>query len=174
MRPTKTSTIVAATVLLASLTALTGCGTEAADPASTSADAVTIEDAWARASDSGMSSAFGVLSNDGERDITVVAARSSASDMTQLHETTQNTAGEMVMQPVEEGLVVPAGGELLFEPGENHIMMMQLVDPLEAGEEVTITLTFDDESMLEFTAPAKDFGGGDESYDGSGTGDGEQ
>ena len=157
-----------AALVAISLAALTGCASTsmpnetAATPAG---DAVSIDDAWVKAVDGGMSAAFGVLENDGDEDLTVTSATTDASPMVELHETVENESGQMVMREIEGGFVIPAGGELLLEPGANHIMLMDLAQPLTAGDEVTFTLTFSDDSTFEFTAPVKDYTGANENYE---------
>lgn len=143
--------------------ALAGC---AAAPAggSDAASAVTITDAWVKATDSGMTAAFGQLHNSAGEAVTVVSVQSPASGRVELHETVANAAGVMEMRRVEGGFAIPAGGDLTLEPGGNHIMMMDLAAPIEAGAEVTVTLTFSDDSTLAFTAPAKDYSGANENY----------
>jgi copper(I)-binding protein len=158
--------------VLAALTlGLAGCSAAEAETSPSAApehaaDAVTIEDAWVKAADSGMTAGFGVLVNDGAADATLVSATTDAAMMTELHETVTDDAGAMVMREVEEGLTIPADGELTLEPGGNHLMMMQLTGPLQAGAEVTFTLEFADGSTLDVTAPVKDFTGAEENYDG--------
>ena len=51
-----------------------------------------------------------------------------------------------------EGVVVPAQGEAALEPGGDHIMLFGVSNPLEEGEEVTLTLRFDDQSARTVTA----------------------
>ncbi|WP_448630431.1 copper chaperone PCu(A)C [Cellulomonas soli] len=151
--------------------ALAGCGSSTSpdapattSPARTAAESITVEDAWVKAAESGMSAAFGQIQNTGDADVSVVAVESPASPMVQLHETVENENGEMVMREKEGGFTIPAGGELTLEPGGSHIMLMDLVEPVVAGDEVTFTLTFSDDSTLDFTAPAKDYSGADENY----------
>lgn len=157
------------TVIAVSLLALTGCAPASA-PAESEArpagDVITIEDAWVKSAEEGMSASFGTLVNSGEKDVTVVSVASDASTMLELHETVENDAGEMVMREKDGGFVIPAGGQLALEPGANHIMMMDLTGPLTAGSEVTFTLTFADDSTYEFTAPVKDYSGANENYEG--------
>lgn len=167
-----TSTV---TLTLAALVALAGCSTDdtaslsasssAPASASAAADAVTIDDAWVKAADSGMSAAFGDIKNTGPDDVTVVSVTSTASSMLELHETVENESGAMVMRQKDGGFTIPAGGDLLLEPGANHIMLMDLAEPLKAGDEATFTLTFSDDSTYEFTAPAKDYSGANETYE---------
>ncbi|GEC75798.1 hypothetical protein GCM10010213_16020 [Microbacterium maritypicum] len=158
-----------AAVIAVSLLALTGCKPESSTSESASRPAgqtVTIEDAWVKSADEGMSAAFGTLLNSGDDDATVVSVTSEASDMIELHETVENEAGEMVMREKDGGFVIPAGGKLALEPGANHIMLMGLSGPLTAGSDVTFTLTFSDDSTYEFTAPVKDYSGANENYEG--------
>lgn len=171
IRPLSALARLAAISALA-VAALTGC---ASTPAPTSAPAtagelVTIADAWAKAADEGMSAAFGTLTNAGDTEVTIVSATSTASTMVQLHETVENDSGEMVMREVD-GFTIPAGGTFTLEPGGNHIMFMDLVAPLVAGEETEVTLTFSDGSTYTFTAPIKDYSGANENYEGGDMGD---
>ncbi|WP_241972732.1 copper chaperone PCu(A)C [Cryobacterium cryoconiti] len=159
---------VAAAVLML---ALSGCAGAAETPAATAeaktaADTLTMTDAWVKASESGMTGAFGLLENAGTADVTIVSAETSAASMIELHETVSNDAGDMVMQEKQGGFVVPAGGSVELAPGASHIMLMGLTGPLTAGEEATVTLTLDDGSSLEFTAPVKDYTGANETYEG--------
>lgn len=157
-------------VTLAALVALAGCSsdntasTPSSAPARSAADAVTVDDAWVKAADSGMSAAFGDIKNTGTEDVTVVSVTSPASGMLELHETVENESGAMVMRQKDGGFTIPAGGDLVLEPGANHIMLMDLTEPLEAGDEATFTLTFSDDSTFEFTAPTKDYSGANETY----------
>lgn len=166
----KTRTITRLSVVALAAFALAGCAptvaTDAEVPAAAvvEADSVTINDAWVKSAEEGMSAAFGVLTNEGDEDVTIVSATSEASSMLELHETVEDDAGQMVMQQKEGGFVIPAGGTFTLEPGANHIMLMDLTAPLAAGDEATFTLVFDDGSEYTFTAPAKDYTGADETY----------
>ena len=167
MNTTKTLPRITALVAVSFL-ALTGCAAQNAPAETQSApagDVVTIEDAWVKSADEGMSAAFGVLENSGESDVTVVSVTSDASSMLELHETVENEAGEMVMREIEGGFVIPAGADLTLEPGADHIMLMDLTGPLRAGDETTFILTFSDDSTYEFTAPVKDYSGANENYE---------
>lgn len=164
-------TVMPAALALSAALALAGCSgdAEATDPTSTTttaADAVTITDAWVKAADSGMSAAFGELENTGDTDVTVLSVTSPASTEMELHETVENESGEMMMREKQGGFTIAGGDSLSLEPGGNHLMLMDLVDPIQAGDEVTFTLTFSDDSTMEFTAPAKDYSGANENYGG--------
>lgn len=165
---TRTTGGIAALVLLAAA-ALTGCSSaaEAESPSASApaAETVTVTDAWVKTADSGMSAAFGVIENTGDDDVVVTAATTDAAEMIELHETVENEAGAMVMRQKDNGFTIPAGADLVLEPGANHIMLMDLTEPLKAGDEASFTLTFSDDSTFEFTAPAKDYSGANETYE---------
>ena len=166
--PTPTRRARFGVLLAVAALALAGCASTpapAAEPVP-AGDAVQITDGWVKSADEGMSAAFGELTNSSDEDITVVSAETAASSMLELHETVENEAGEMVMRQIEGGFVIPAGGSLALEPGGNHIMLMDLTVPLQAGDEVTFTLTFSDDSTYSFTAPVKDYSGANENYEG--------
>ncbi|MGB2571049.1 copper chaperone PCu(A)C [Micromonospora citrea] len=166
----------AAVVLLAAglLTAgITGCGSS--DPSSTTAPSATpsatasatadvlgIRDPWVKAADKGMTAAFGTLVNAGDTDVTITAASTEVSPM-ELHEMTMRD-GKMVMQPKRSGIVIKARSEHVLQPGGDHLMLMNLTRPVQAGDELTVTLTFADGRTQTFTAVAKPFTGAQESY----------
>lgn len=169
-RNTTPTTTRLGVLLVAATVALAGCGSSA-DASSDAAAApagqdVALADGWVKAADTGMSAAFGELTNSGPEDVAVVSATTEASSILELHETVENETGEMIMREIDGGFVIPAGEALDLEPGGSHIMLMGLTDPLEAGEEVSFTLTFSDDSTYEFTAPVKDYSGANENYEG--------
>lgn len=151
------------------------CGGDSRDgapdpPARNGTSTVTIADAWVRATagvdDPSMTAAFGVLANDGTEDRTVISVDTDASPRAELHEMTMDN-GVMVMRPIQGGIAVPAGGSTALEPGGRHIMIMALRAAIQPGDQIHISLGFDDGSRLEFDALAKEFAGGDEQYSGA-------
>ena len=144
------------------------CGADAAAGGSSgagiAASHLVIEDPWVKAGDAGMTAAFGELVNTGDRDVTVLSATSSASPVMELHETVRNTTGEMVMREVAGGFVIAAGETYSLRPGADHLMLMDLVTPIRAGDEVEFSLVLDDGSDLTFSAMVKDFAGANENY----------
>ena len=50
--------------------------------------------------------------------------------------------GAMIMQELTDGLELTAGETVTFEPGGYHVMLLDLVEPLEVGDEVEVTLEF--------------------------------
>ncbi|WP_349829320.1 copper chaperone PCu(A)C [Brevibacterium litoralis] len=109
-----------------------------------------------------MTGAFGTLQNTGDEDVTLTGASSAVADMVELHET-ENTGGAAQMKEKDGGFVVPAGGEVEFAPGGDHIMLMEITEPILPGDVVAVTLETDSGQIaVEF--PAKDYAGARESY----------
>lgn len=158
---------------LALLLALSACDAGDPSPAASStgtptpsaAGSVVLEDGWVKAAESGMSAAFGEIVNSTGADVTVVSVSTPASKSTELHETVQDGAGQMVMREKEGGFTVAAGETLSLAPGGNHLMLMGLVGPLEAGDEVDLTLTLADGTSVDATVPVKDYSGANETYE---------
>ncbi len=179
MRTHRTTTMLLGALALT--TALGACGTEDSEATSgadsssssttsgatsdaTEAEYLTMTDPWVKSAEDGMTAAFGTLVNSGDRDVTIVSAEADITDMMELHETVQNDDGGMAMQAKDGGFVVPAGGEHLLAPGGDHLMIMDLLRPVQPGEAVTITLTLDDGSTIVVEATVKAFTGADEDY----------
>ncbi|RIV37075.1 copper chaperone PCu(A)C [Micromonospora radicis] len=123
---------------------------------------LTVQDPWVKAADEGMTGAFATLVNNTDADVTITAVTSAVSPM-ELHEMAMQD-GKMVMRAKEGGVVIKARGEHRLEPGGDHLMLMNLAQPVRAGDELSFTLTFADGRTQTFTAVAKPFTGAQESY----------
>ena len=126
--------------------------------------ALTVSDPWVKAGEEGMTSAFGTLTNDTDRDLLLIGARTEASAHVELHETTDDGSGGMSMQEKEGGFPLAAGEQLVLEPGGHHLMLMDLTAPLLPGDEVELILEFEDGTEHPLTATVKDFAGAQEHY----------
>lgn len=167
---------LASAAVLAAL-ALSGCADSGSAPAvsdSTStatasaeihaSSPISLDGGWAKAS-ADMSGVFGTLQNHSDTDLTLVSATSTVAGMVELHES-QTSGSTTTMREVDGGFTLPAGGSFTLEPGGNHIMLMELPAELLPGDEVPLTLTFDDDTTLDVTVLVKDFGGAQENYTG--------
>ena len=72
------------------------------------------------------------------------------------------------MQPLSDGLVIKAGKSVKLRMGGYHVMLLGLNRDLKAGDEITVTLEFDDGQSIDYTAPVKDIAMDDEKYGASG------
>lgn len=127
------------------------------------AQALTLTDGWAKAG-SGMTAAFGTLTNATDAPITLTTASSDVAARTELHTMTKQPDGTMKMVQKEGGFVIPAGGTLSLAPGGDHIMLIDLQRELRNGDEVKVTLTSDSGESFEWTIPVRSFTGAEEEY----------
>lgn len=186
MRPSRSAALVAAAAL-----ALAGCGStsDSSSPAATgsptsttasddggadqseAAVPVTLEDGWAKAVEQlpnpgampAMTGVFGILTNTGDADVRLTGGSSPVAGKVELHETVMSDEG-MVMREADGGLVVPAGGSLVLEPGGHHIMLIDLSEPVPAGVDVEVVLLSEDGEEITVVVPARTFAGAEETY----------
>ena len=118
---------------------------------------VTVEDAWARTSSmNAENGAVYMLLTSATDDAVVSASVDMEVAMSaEVHETTMAEDGSMGMQMVMS-VALPAGETVAFEPGGYHIMLMGLVEPLAAGDIITVTLTLESGSTVTVDAEVRD------------------
>jgi copper(I)-binding protein len=123
--------------------------------AGSAADSIMIEGAFARAIPPGQtnSAAFMSLTNQGDSDHSLAGAESDVSKVVELH-THLMEEGMMKMRRVEK-VDLPAGEAVKLEPGGLHVMLIGLERHLSPGEDVEITLIFEDGSHSTLTVPVK-------------------
>lgn len=109
-----------------------------------------ISDVRARTSDTANSAVYMNIKSTGEAD-RLLSATSSAAKEVQVHETIVDGAS-MKMQELADGLPIPAGGMVELKTGGYHVMLLDLVEPLKEGAEMTVTLTFEKAPPIEVTA----------------------
>ena len=124
--------------------------------AETAADAVAVENVYVREVPpvSQTSAAFMTLKNSGAENHAVVAARSPAAAIVELHTHVMGDDGMHRMREVEK-VEVPAGGEAVLQPGGLHVMLINLTAPLKAGQQVELTLVYADDSEETVMAEVK-------------------
>jgi periplasmic copper chaperone A len=90
-----------------------------------------------------------VLQNPGDRALTLTGAHSPVFGQIELHES-RSESGVARMRRLER-VAIPPGGRLVFAPGGYHLMMFERMRPLQAGDQVPVTLDFDDGYHLQVT-----------------------
>lgn len=116
---------------------------------------VAVADAYVRQPPPGArtGAAFFTLKNAGKTEVRLVAAENPASNLTELHNHI-NEGGVMKMRQVKD-IPVPAGGQAKLEPGGLHVMLIDLKQPLKAGDSVALTLRFDDGGKQLINVPVR-------------------
>ena len=123
---------------------------------------LTVSGVWVREPAAGQtrSAVYGTIANDGDSDVTLVAASVPFDATVEIHETLMADDGTMQMQEVPEGFVVPAGGSFTLEPGGPHIMLID-VDPADIVGAIEVTMSFDDGTEVVVEAPVRSLDMGD-------------
>ncbi|MBI3771514.1 MAG: copper chaperone PCu(A)C [Gammaproteobacteria bacterium] len=103
---------------------------------------ITVEDAWVRSGPPGASVLGGYLTiqNNSNKKVTLTSISSDIAENTEIHQTTQHN-GMSRMQPINQ-LEIPSHGQLKFEPGGYHLMLIKPTHSLQPGDPVNFTLTF--------------------------------
>ncbi len=116
---------------------------------------ITIEDAYARSSTamSKSGAAFMTIVNAGAGDDRLIGAASDIAARVELHTHIQDENGVMLMREDEDGFPIPAGGSHALARGGDHVMFMGLTAPLEHGDTVALTLTFEKAGEITLTVP---------------------
>ena len=118
-------------------------------------DSIEVEDAWARASagSDANSAAYMILRNSADSTRRLTGADCDRARVTQLHRTVIDESGMARMGEVES-VEVPAGGELVMEPGAHHLMLFG-VGPLAEGDTLDVVLRFDEADSVTVRAPVR-------------------
>jgi copper(I)-binding protein len=115
-------------------------------------NALTVENAWGRPAVAGGTGAvFFEINNPLTTADTLLSADTSAAETVELHMTSMNAEGNMNMTP-QENVPVPAGEEVIFEPGGLHVMLIGLTQDLNAGDTIQLTLQFENAGEISVEA----------------------
>ena len=119
------------------------------------ADGVTFSDPYVRGVPPGQpnSAAFMQIDNKGKANRALVGGSSPAAEAVELHTHTMD-GGMMRMRQVDK-IDLPAGETVSLQPGGLHVMLIGLKQKLVPGEEVELTLSFDDGSQVSLKAPVR-------------------
>lgn len=127
-------------------------GTGLALSASTADGKIVVSDSYVRLAPpkAPAIAAYMVIKNPGLTDRRLVKAASPNAKSVELHEH-RNENNVMRMREVRD-ITIKAGGQTELKPGGYHLMLIGVVKPLKEGENVVITLRFDDGSIKEISA----------------------
>lgn len=147
------------------------------------ASELEIEDVWARQSPMGttMGAIYLTITSPEDDQLVAAAVPTEVAGDTQIHETvmaeegdmtstTMMAEGDMSSTTMAEGgddmgsmtmrevdsIELPAGEMVELKPGGYHVMLIDLVKPLEVGEEIELTLTFEKAGDQTVTAEVRE------------------
>lgn len=100
-----------------------------------------------------ISAAYLVLKNTADRPVQLQSAHSKGALTVELHQSMEQD-GVMRMRAIKQ-VEIPPGGEYRLQPGGNHLMLMGLKQPLNAGDSLDINLSFSDGQQLQLLLPVR-------------------
>jgi periplasmic copper chaperone A len=117
---------------------------------------ISIKEAWARPGTAGSNSAvYFIIDNPTSQAISLVSASSEVAVHVEIHTTMHNEHGTAMMRPLDS-VEIPAKSLVEFVPGGLHVMLIGLVDDLQIGDQISISLTFDDNGAMDVDAVVAD------------------
>jgi copper(I)-binding protein len=123
---------------------------------------VKVEDAWVRGTVAQQKATGAFMRLTPSANARLVAAESPVAGVVEIHEMAMEK-DVMRMRQIP-GLDLAAGRTTELKPGGYHVMLMDLKQPLQAGQNVPITLVFEDAARQRFTqqiaAPVQALGAG--------------
>lgn len=136
-------------IVLAGMLLLSACGAP-------KSDAIEASDFWARSGlKDGNSAAYMMLVNGTGQDDELIGASSDVAMAVEIHLSQMSADGVMQMMK-QESVAIVSGGELELKPGSYHVMLIGLVKDLNVGDEITLTLHFQNHEDITLTIPVKD------------------
>ena len=96
--------------------------------------------------------AYFSLTNTGPADDRLIGASTSIAGEVQIHSSTVE-GDVMRMREVPDGVLLPAGETVTFEPSGLHLMLVGLNQPLVEGEAFPLTLQFEHAGTIEIEVP---------------------
>ncbi len=164
------SIMVGAAILLGA-PGLAACGSDSVgEDASRSVAEVSVSSIWSRTSPTVNAPGvvyFDIISSEGDSLLGVTVGTDIAADA-QLHQTRiggnngaesteDQEMGAMNMTMVRvDAVSLPAGQAISFKPGSYHVMLLDLVNPLQAGQEFELTFHFDNAGDLTLPVTVRD------------------
>lgn len=83
----------------------------------------------------------------------LMSASTDAARRSEFHSTSETDDGIVRMQPLPEGIALPSGQPVALERGGLHLMLMGLEQGLARGDEIALTLKFEEAGTLELLVP---------------------
>ncbi len=116
---------------------------------------ITVSDPYARSSGPAAQSGaiFMMIENHGAADDRLIAAATDAAERVELHTHAEDANGVMRMVELEDGIEVAAGAAHELMRGGDHVMLLGLTRPLNHGDTLDLTLTFETAGEITVEVP---------------------
>lgn len=145
--------------LIAVLLLVISCSSEPTDPPAAEIilpdSGIEITNAWARPGRiNGVSAIYMTVLNGSAETDTLISLSSTVAGLVELHETFELEDDMMGMREAEEPLF-PGRSVVTLRPGGLHVMLMQLQEAINEGDEVELILNFALAGEVSVTAPVQ-------------------
>lgn len=114
---------------------------------------VKVEDAWVRGTVATQKASGAFMTLTASSPVRLVGVQASVAGVTEIHEMAMDK--DIMVMRETSGIDLPAGRAVALKPGGYHVMLMDLKQPLKAGETVALTLSFEDAGKKRFTQDVK-------------------
>lgn len=131
-----------------SLCVLMACGAAAVQAQ------VTVANPWVRGTVAGQKATGAFMTLTSASEAKLVSVSSPVAGVAEVHEMSMNN-GTMTMRAVSGGLALPAGKAVELKPGGYHVMLMDLKQPVKAGDTVPLTLVVEGADKARQTVEVK-------------------
>lgn len=125
----------------------------AAHAQTSAVNTIVVEQPWARATPGGAKTgaAYMTLINNGTSVDRLLGATTPLADKVQFHKETEDN-GVSRMREIKSMELEP-GAKIIFKPGELHMMIVGLKQPLTKGHTFSLTLQFEKAGKIEVIVP---------------------
>lgn len=117
------------------------------------AQTVKVEEPWVRGTVASQNATGAFMRLTADKPARLVSASSPVAGVVEIHEMAMDN-NVMKMRQIP-GLDLAAGKAVELKPGGYHVMLMDLKQPMKAGETVPITLVFEDATKKRFNQEIK-------------------
>ena len=114
---------------------------------------VDVSNPWVRGTVAGQKGTGAFMQLTSRADMTLVGAATPAAKIVEIHE--MKLDGGMMKMSAVGRLPLPAGKTVELKPGGYHVMLMDLAQPLNEGDTVPMTLTFENRAGAKQTVEVK-------------------
>ena len=115
-----------------------------------------VQDAWARPANAGSNgAAYFIIHNPSKTEDVLLSASSDVAEAAELHMSSMNADGIMMMEP-QESVPVSAGENVEFKPGGLHVMLVNLYQDLGVGDTFELNLEFQNAGSLTLQVEVKE------------------
>jgi periplasmic copper chaperone A len=124
------------------------CGAGVSPPVHANAHQVQVSEAWVRPAVSGQGGTGGFMTLISAKPVRLVAVFSPVAALSQLNQ--MSLDGDVMRIDKIPAIKLPAGQPVALKAGGMNFMLMNLKRPLKVGEQVPLTLVFEDEAGQNF------------------------